>query len=138
MIAPNFTLIDEGRPVPIAVTVSGECVRLPPAALRDAVGWELKPQGFCKDERCVPIAEHADMITGEGVDLAGFASLLCRPLAVDVDAHVAYLGTAAAERAAQLASLQAPDFTLPDLNGRLHSLSGHRGKKVLLVAYASW
>jgi peroxiredoxin len=37
-----------------------------------------------------------------------------------------------------LASLDAPDFTLPDLDGHLHSLAGHRGKKVLLVAYASW
>ena len=26
----------------------------------------------------------------------------------------------------------------PDLEGKLHSLSDHRGKKVLLVAYASW
>ena len=32
----------------------------------------------------------------------------------------------------------APDFTLPDLEGRLHSLSEHRGKKVLLVTWASW
>src|SRR5439155_1238873 len=29
-------------------------------------------------------------------------------------------------------------FTLADLDGRLHTLSNHRGKKVLLVAYASW
>lgn len=138
MIAPNFALIDEGRLVSIAVTVSGARVWLPPAALRDALGWELKPQGLCKDDRCMPIPEHADVVTGEGIDLAGFASLLSRPLAVDVGARVAYLGTAAAARAAQLASLEAPDFTLPDLNGRLHSLSEHRGKKVLLVAYASW
>ena len=44
----------------------------------------------------------------------------------------------AAERAKTLSSLEAPDFTLPDLDGRLHSLSEQRGKKVLLVAYASW
>ena len=33
---------------------------------------------------------------------------------------------------------KAPDFTLPDLDGRPHTLSGHRGKKILLVAWASW
>ena len=33
---------------------------------------------------------------------------------------------------------QAPAFTLPDLDGKPHSLSDYRGKKVLLVAYASW
>ena len=32
----------------------------------------------------------------------------------------------------------APDFSLPDLSGRRHSLSGQRGKKALLIAYASW
>ena len=33
---------------------------------------------------------------------------------------------------------EAPEFTLPDLEGRLHSLSDHRGVKVFLVAYGSW
>ena len=61
-----------------------------------------------------------------------------RPLAVDREEGVAYLGVAAPVRAARLASLEAPDFTLPDLDGRVHSLSEHRGRKVLLVAYASW
>ena len=61
-----------------------------------------------------------------------------RPLAVDHEERVAYLGVSAAERAARLASLEAPDFSLPDLAGRRHALSEHRGRKVLLVAYASW
>jgi AhpC/TSA family len=61
-----------------------------------------------------------------------------RPLAVDREERVAYVGSSAQARAARLASLQAPDFTLPDLDGRPHSLSQHRGKKVLLIAYASW
>jgi AhpC/TSA family protein len=61
-----------------------------------------------------------------------------RPVAVDLDERAAYLGVSAAERAKALASLEAPDFTLPDLDGRPHSLSEYRGKKVLLVAYASW
>ena len=54
------------------------------------------------------------------------------------DGGVWVLGTAAADRAAALRSLEAPDFTLPDRTGRLHSLSEHRGKKVLLVSWASW
>ena len=138
MTEANFTLIDEGRVVPVAATVSGDRVWLSPATLRDALGWELKPQGLCKDERCMPIAGHADLVADDGVDLAGIATLLTRPLAVDTECRTAYLGAAAADRAAQLASLEAPDFTLPDLHGRLHSLSDYRGKKVLLVAYASW
>jgi hypothetical protein len=61
-----------------------------------------------------------------------------RPLAVDRDERVACLGVAAAARAAALASLEAPDFALPDLAGRVHTLAEHRGRKVLLVAWASW
>ena len=61
-----------------------------------------------------------------------------RPLAVDREEGVAYLGVSAATRGARLASLETPDFSLPDLEGRRHSLSEHRGTKVLLVAYASW
>jgi hypothetical protein len=37
-----------------------------------------------------------------------------------------------------LRSLEAPDFSLPDVAGRMHALSDHRGKKVLLVTWASW
>lgn len=134
----EFTLLDEGKVCTVAATISDNGVRLSPAVLREALGWELKPQGLCKDDRCVPVRGHADLVTQTGVDLAGFADLLSRPLAMDVEERVAYLGASAAERAAQLASLQAPDFTLPDLNGTLHSLSEYRGNKVLLVAYASW
>ena len=74
----------------------------------------------------------------EGNALAKRAEASGRPVAVDRDERAAYLGVGAAERAKALASLEAPDFTLPDLDGRQHSLSEHRGKKVLLVAYASW
>jgi hypothetical protein len=74
----------------------------------------------------------------DGVDLATQAEAAGRPVAVDLEERAAYLGVPAPERARKLASLEAPDFTLPDPDGRLHSLSDHRGRKVFLVAYASW
>ncbi|OGL08473.1 MAG: hypothetical protein A3F92_07000 [Candidatus Rokubacteria bacterium RIFCSPLOWO2_12_FULL_71_22] len=74
----------------------------------------------------------------EGVALAERAASAGRPVAIDREARAAYLGVAARERARVLATLEAPDFSLPDLDGRLHALSAHRGRKVLLVAYASW
>jgi len=78
------------------------------------------------------------MVTGDGIDLAAVTSVLARPLAIDTAERVAYVGASALERGAELASLQAPDFTLPDLTGQQHSLSDYQGKKVLLVVYASW
>ena len=74
----------------------------------------------------------------DGPAVAKRAEAAGRPVAVDLDEQAAYLGVSAAERAKALASLEAPDFTLPDLDGRMHSLSRQRGKKVLLVDYASW
>ena len=55
------------------------------------------------------------------------ARALDRPLAVDDAEGAAFLGVSARERGQALASHQAPDFTLPDLDGRLHSLREHRG-----------
>jgi peroxiredoxin len=37
-----------------------------------------------------------------------------------------------------MASLQAPDFTLPDLTGEMHSLTDYRGQKIFMIAWASW
>lgn len=138
MAEHSFTVIDEGRVTNVSATLAGDRIRLSPAAVHTALGWELKPQGFCRDERCVPARGDHELVTDDGVDLERFAALLSRPAAVDAAERVAYLGAAAADRSARLASLHAPEFTLPDLNGTLHSLSDYRGQKVLLVAYASW
>jgi len=53
-------------------------------------------------------------------------------------ADVWLLGEGADLRNDALLSLVAPDFTLPDLDGKLHSLSDFRGKRVLLITWASW
>jgi hypothetical protein len=137
MADQRLSLIDDGHAVEVAARYR-DGVRLRAADLPAALGWELKPEGLCRAGICVPVRNATDLVDADGVDLAALARLLGRPLALDVEERAAYLGTAAAERAAQLATLQAPDFTLPDLAGRPHSLSEQRGKKVLLVAYASW
>ena len=74
----------------------------------------------------------------DGVERARRAEAAGRPVALDLEERAAYLGVSAVERGRRLASLEAPDFALPDLEGRVHSLSEHRGKKVFLVAYGSW
>ena len=112
----TFTVIDDGRPATIPVDASDGRARIPARAAAEAFGWRL---------------------TGD-VELDGLAATLGRPVAADRDERAVYVGVAAAERVRVLTSLQAPDFTLPDLDGRPHSLAAHRGGKVLLVAYASW
>jgi hypothetical protein len=79
-----------------------------------------------------------DVGPGDGADRVRRAQERGRPIAVDEVEHAAYLGVSAEERGRRLASLEAPEFTLPDLDGRMHSLSDHRGVKVFLVAHGSW
>jgi hypothetical protein len=136
--AESVVLIDAERAVVIPASIAGEAVRIAPDALRDATGWKLESRGLCRGEVCVPVRNRDELVDATGIDLAAFARAIDRPLALDSGERVAALGTSAAERSARMATLEAPDFTLPDLDGRMHSLSEHRGKKVLLIAYASW
>ena len=132
-----FTVIDDGTPHEVDATITGGQVTLTPDALA-TLGWELHPEGLCRDGLCIPVPPEAVLEKADGIELDAFARLLDRPLAMDVAEGAAYLGVSAAERQRALRSLVAPDFTLPDLAGRPHRLSDHRGKKVLVVAYASW
>jgi len=108
--------------------------------LQRASGWIFKPEGFCKDEVCIPVppARAAQFAAGGRYNLAALAELLGQPIVADEEHRVWCFGAAAAERARKLKSLEAPDFSLPDLAGEMHSLSEYRGKKVLLVSWASW
>ena len=134
----HLTVIDDGRLTELPARFSADAVRLQPADVAKELGWELKPEGLCQGSLCVPVRDPSQLANAEGIDLAALARVLERPLAFDADERAAYLGASASARGAQLASLQAPEFTLPDLSGKPHSLSAYRGKKVLLVAYASW
>lgn len=138
MAQTMFTIIDDGIPVRVTARVAAGGVRLGTADVEAVFGWAVTPEGLCRDGACLVVPPGSRLVAEDGIDLEELAALMDRPFALDVEERAAYLGIAARDRAAALASLQAPDFSLPDLDGRLHSLSEHRGKKVLLVAYASW
>jgi hypothetical protein len=138
MASTSFELIEGGSFHALEAKLEGDRVWIATDALARATGWVLKPEGLCRESVCVPVRDRAGLAGADGVDLASFAAALGRPLALDVEERTAALGTAAADRAGAIASLEAPDFSLPDLDGRLHTLSEHRGKKALLIAYASW
>ena len=134
----QFTLIDSGRAVALPVVDRAGELRIPSDSFEATLGWSLQPSGLCRGEVCVPVADRGRLVDADGLDLRLFAELLGRPLAADADEAVVVIGEAAATRAERLTSLEAPDFTLPDLAGQPHSLSEQRGKKVLLVTWASW
>jgi hypothetical protein len=116
--------------------------------LKRATRFEVKPQGVCRDELCFPLPKaKRDAFIHKGAgnsnsrqmwfNMTAFAELVHQPVAHDATLSTWYFGLRSDQRQ-QLSSLQAPDFTLPDLQGKLHRLSNFRGKKVLLVTWASW
>lgn len=111
--------------------------------LKQATGFELKPQGVCRDELCFPVPKsRAQEFVHESnaktwFNLVAFAQLVQQPIAHDEAISTWYFGQRLDQRQA-LSSLKAPDFSLPDMSGKIHSLSDFRGKKVLLVTWASW
>jgi hypothetical protein len=112
--------------------------------LTRATRFVIKPQGVCRDELCFPLPKNrkAEFVLKKGAttwfNLSEFAKLINQPVATDQKNGVWYFGARAAEQNGGLASFAAPNFTLPDLSGRPHSLSDFRGKKVLLITWASW
>lgn len=120
------------------VALLGDGPMISVQALHDDLGWELKPEGLCRDDVCVLIPDRAALEVGGQIDAMAVAALLDRPAVLDQASGVAAIGAQRSVRKRALDDLQAPDFVLPDLDGTPHALSDHRSKKRLLVAFSSW
>ncbi len=119
---------------------AGEALWLHRVEAEEASGWQMKPEGFCRGDVCVPIpaGRDAEYVRGDEVNVSAFWKLLDKPAIASEQHDVWFLGEGANERNDALLSLEAPDFTLPDFTGKLHSLSDFRRKRVLLITWASW
>jgi hypothetical protein len=108
--------------------------------IEQATGWKWKPEGLCHGDLCVPLprALEGEFVRDGRLNLAAMWPRSGQPVVHDAASRTWVLGTGAAHRGAALATLEAPDFTLPDLDGRLHQLSSYRGRKVFLATWASW
>ncbi len=114
------------------------------ADLKTATGFANKPQGVCRDELCFPLPKkrRAEFLQTQSkmtwFNLTEFARLLKQPVAQDAEHATWYFGLRPEVQNSYTNNFKAPNFTLPDKNGKLHSLSDFRGKKVLIVTWASW
>ena len=106
--------------------------RLSADELRRATGWELKAEGLCRGDLCVPFPSD-DRST---VDLEALSKRLGRPLLHDAAHGLWSLGPESGGRF--LADARFPELTLPDLDGEPFSFSSLLGRKVVMVAWASW
>ena len=107
-----------------------------------ATGWQMKPQGACLGDLCVPVPEHkreewiADAENWVWLNYSEFADMLGQKYVRDGD--VWSLGSIPEVRRMGLESAIAPDFELVDRNGDVLKLSDFRGRKVVLFSWSSW
>jgi hypothetical protein len=102
------------------------------AAFEVATGWQIKPEGACKGDVCVPL----DRSTG--FDLVATADRLGMAIVADTEAGVWSIGPASLGGRA-LTTAEAPELTLPDvLTGEDVSLSSFRGQKVVIASWAPY
>lgn len=136
------TIVTEHGPEDVRAEAdpASDALWMAPADVERLLGWTLKPEGLCRGPVCVPLRapEAARCVRPDALDVAGLWRQQSKPVRRSADATVWLFGEAASTRSAALESLEAPDFTLPDLSGRPHSLVDYRGRKVLLATWASW
>jgi hypothetical protein len=154
-VSAHPTVIFDGKSTELAASLPSAPSAAPTtdlwvtlADLTRATGFVLKPQGVCRAELCFPLpaARKSEFLITRGTgaskvqwfNLSAFARLLHQPVAHDDSLATWYFGPRPETQNNYLLSLEAPNFTLPDMDGKPHSLSDFRGKKVLIVTWASW
>jgi hypothetical protein len=103
------------------------------AAFEAGTGWQLKPEGACKGEVCIPLGQPP----GQQVDVRAVAKAMGLPLAEEAAHKLWALGPESIGGRA-LTTAEAPDLCLRDLDGKEFHLSSLRGQKVLIYAWAPY
>lgn len=128
-----ITVLDD-RETRIDGRVDGDRVWIATDDLADATGWTRKPEGLCRGAVCVPVRSPIEADDGT-IDLRGVAAALGKRSVFDEAGPVLALADDAMGRG-EIRNLH--DLSLPDIDGRMVDLSGTAGKKVVLIAWASW
>jgi hypothetical protein len=98
----------------------------------EGTGWEIKPQGACKAEVCVPLGS----ASGD-FDVRATSERLGMSIVNDESTTMFAIGPeSVGDRA--LATAQAPELVLEDLDGNEFRLSSRRGQKVVIVSRAPY
>ena len=145
MATAEVTVLAGGQAAKVPVSGAGDGdLWLRAVDLPTAVGWEIKPEGVCADDVCVPLDARLEGQLLQARDgntwfnLAAFARHVGQPFTHTRDGAVWSFGAPAHAQLSWTGGELAPDFALPDIDGRVRSLSEFRGEKVFLLTWASW
>lgn len=115
-----------------------------PVDLPAVNGFELKPEGACFEDICVPVKQSEDssiFVSRAGqhwFNVTELADRLRQPYVVDYGTGTWSFGAIPVSRQRFTQQGIAPDFTLQDWHGNSVSLSDFKGKKIMLLTWASW
>ena len=144
-MAQGATVLYKERVVEISETLPDASeLWVKPEDLTRINDFELKPQGACLADLCVPVLQDRDSdmyVTRHGqgwFNVTGLADKLQQAWVADYDDGVFSFGVMPLERQSFFRGGVAPDFELPDRDGNIVRLSDFKGKKVLLLTWASW
>ena len=136
----STTVLYRGRTVTLSETGDGDGLLIRPDDLTRVNGFELKPEGACYDDMCIPMND--DLLIEQGgnqwFDLAAFADLLGQPYVVDREANTWSFAEVPAKRENMMVAAMAPDFEVTDRQGNVIRLADFKGKKALIVTWSSW
>jgi hypothetical protein len=103
-----------------------------------ATGFVPKPEGLCRGEVCIPTTLHPGLEVDGRFDAELLGRALGRAVATDPGTATIVVGDPVGERGTVRRGDAAPEFSLPDLEGRDVALRDFSGRKRLLLAWASW
>ena len=134
------TVLYQGNKITLAETGHGDGLLIRPDDLSRVNGFELKPEGACFADMCIPLNDQL-MIEQDGTtwfNLTAFADLLGQPYVADTDANVWSFAEIPAKRESMMVDAMAPDFAVTDRQGNVVTLADLKGKKALIVTWSSW
>ena len=136
----STTVLYQGKAITLAETGKGDGLLIRPDDLARVNGFELKPEGACYEDTCIPMNDEL-LIEQDGkqwFNLTAFADLLGQPYVADPEASVWSFAEIPAKRESMLVDAMAPDFEVTDRQGNVIRLADLKGKKALIVTWSSW
>jgi hypothetical protein len=134
------TVLYQGKTTTLTETGTGDELLIKPEDLAGINGFELKPEGACYEDMCIPLNNKL-LVEQDGTkwfNLSAFADLLGQPYVADHDASIWSFAEIPAKRESMRTDAMAPDFELTDRKGKVIRMADLKGKKALIVTWSSW
>lgn len=136
----STTVLYQGKKVVVSAKSDGEQLLVRPNDLPSINGFELKPEGACYNDLCIPLTH--DLVSEQDgeqwFNVTALATLLEQPWVADTDSSVWSFAEIPLKRESTMVDAMAPDFEVTDRKGNVIRMADLKGKKALIVTWSSW